>query len=67
MTQRFSHRFQWATTAIDAERDRSVFMPDDSLDQRVLHSGISQVVNERVTEAVEGPYCVGDAPHVLLY
>lgn len=55
------HRFERATATVDAERHCPVLVSSDPLDERVLHPGISQVVDERVTEAVEGLPWVSDA------
>lgn len=47
------HCLQRASAPVDAERNGSVFMADDPLDQRVLYACIPEVVDEGVTEAVE--------------
>ena len=64
--QCFRHRLQWGATAVDAERDRSVFMPGYSFDQRVLHTSVPQVVNESVAETMERLSRVGDAQFGLV-
>lgn len=56
-----SYRSQRATAAVDAERHCPVLVPIHPLDQRVLHASITQVVNQRVAEAVEGLPGIGDA------
>lgn len=49
-----SHRLQWGSAAIDAERNRCIFMPGDPLDKRVLHPCVTKVIDQRVPETVEG-------------
>lgn len=48
-----------AVAAIDAKGHGAVFMSNYSFGQRILQSGISKIVNERVAEAEECLSCVG--------
>lgn len=57
----FCHRLQWTAATVDAECNRSVFMPGYPLDQGILHPGIPQVIDKRVTKAVERLSGVGYA------
>lgn len=55
-----SHCFQWVAAAVDAECHGTILMASDSLDRRVLHPGLSQVINQSVAERVNGALGIGD-------
>ncbi|MND84972.1 hypothetical protein D3C80_768770 [compost metagenome] len=54
VAQSIFHGSQRATAAVHAKRHRTILVAGYPLDQRVLHTCITQIVNERVAEAVEG-------------
>lgn len=66
VTQSVSHGSQWATVAVDTEHHCPVLVSSDPFDERVLHPGIPQVVDERVAGAVEDLPLVSDAHAALV-
>lgn len=60
------HCLERATAAVNAERHCPVFVSSNPIDERVLDYGIPQVVNECVTEAMEGLPRVSDAQSSLV-
>ena len=57
----FDHCRQRAAATVNTERHRTVLVPGNSFDQRILCTGNPQVINERVMEAVERLPRVSDA------
>ena len=61
MLQSLNHSLQRASAPVDAESHCPIFMPSDTLYQRVLHPSVSQVINQRMSEAVERLPSISDA------